>query len=114
MCSRYFRTDAFLICTRYDLARVAGWEPYNLHGLGHVSWVGDVLPGTSMIPAHYFIPRTDHRFLLHDLDLPGRADVDPDLSDLPRVPGWEPCSLHDLRHVSWVGSVLRSKRQVRG
>ena len=24
----------------YDLAHVAGWEPYNLHDLGHVSWVG--------------------------------------------------------------------------
>ena len=28
----------------YDLAHVAGWdEPYNLHDLGHVSWVGSVL-----------------------------------------------------------------------
>ena len=27
----------------YDLAHVVGWEPYNLHDLGHVSWVGSVL-----------------------------------------------------------------------
>ena len=27
----------------YDLAHVAGWEPYNLHDLGHVSRVGPVL-----------------------------------------------------------------------
>ena len=27
----------------YDLARGAGWERYNLHGLGRVSWVGSVL-----------------------------------------------------------------------
>ena len=27
----------------YDLAHVAGLEPYNLHGLGHASWVGSVL-----------------------------------------------------------------------
>ncbi|CAM9942637.1 unnamed protein product, partial [Laminaria digitata] len=25
------------------LAHVAGWEPYNLHDLTHVSWVGSVL-----------------------------------------------------------------------
>ena len=29
---------------RYDdLAHVAGWEPHNLHGLGHISWVGSAL-----------------------------------------------------------------------
>ena len=27
----------------YDLAHVAGWEPHNLHNLGHVSWVRAVL-----------------------------------------------------------------------
>ena len=27
----------------YDPARVAGWERYNLHDLGHVSWGGSVL-----------------------------------------------------------------------
>ena len=27
----------------YDLAHVAGWEPYTLHGLGHVSSVGSAL-----------------------------------------------------------------------
>ena len=27
----------------YDLAHVAGWEPYSLPGAGHVSWVGSVL-----------------------------------------------------------------------
>ena len=30
----------------YDLAHVAGWEPHNLHDLGHVSGVGSV-PHTS-------------------------------------------------------------------
>ena len=28
--------------TLYDLAHV-GWDPYNLHGLAHVSWVASVL-----------------------------------------------------------------------
>ena len=27
----------------YDLAHVAGWDPYSLHDLAHVSWVGSVL-----------------------------------------------------------------------
>ena len=27
----------------YDLAHVVRWGPYNLHGVGHVSWVGSVL-----------------------------------------------------------------------
>ena len=27
----------------YDLAHVAGREPYNLHDLAHVAWVGPVL-----------------------------------------------------------------------
>ena len=27
----------------YDLAHVAGLEPYSLHLLGHVSWVASVL-----------------------------------------------------------------------
>ena len=53
---------------------------------------------------------------VHDLDLPGRADrYIPDLYnlydlydlyDLAHVSGWEPQKLHDLGHVSWVGSVL--------
>ena len=30
----------------YGLARVAGWDLYNLHGLGHVSCVGYVLYGS--------------------------------------------------------------------
>ena len=46
----------------------------------------------------------------------------PDLYDLAHVAGWEPCNLHDLGQVSWVGSVLictvqilqnLSQRQVR-
>ena len=27
----------------YGVAHAAGWESYNVHGLGHVSWVGSVL-----------------------------------------------------------------------
>ena len=27
----------------YDLAHVAAWGPYSLHGLGQVCWVGFVL-----------------------------------------------------------------------
>ena len=26
-----------------DLAHVTGWEPFNLHHLGHVAWVESVL-----------------------------------------------------------------------
>ena len=49
--SRSFRTDISYIpdlCDLYDLydlyyvAHDAGWEPCNLRGLGHVSWVGYV------------------------------------------------------------------------
>ena len=59
---------------------------------------------------------------VHDLDLPGRADIFPilhdlhdlyylydlyDLYDIAHVAGWDPYSLlHDLAHISWVGSVL--------
>ena len=35
--------DLYDLYDLYDLAHVAGWEPYNLHDLGHVSWVGSVL-----------------------------------------------------------------------
>ena len=35
--------DLYDLYDLYDLARDAGWEPCNLHGLGHVSWVGSVL-----------------------------------------------------------------------
>ena len=40
--SRSFRADRS-IHDLYDLAHVAGWEPYNLHDLAHLSWVGSVL-----------------------------------------------------------------------
>ena len=60
---------------------------------------------------------------VHDLDLPGRADIFPilhdlhdlyylydlyDLYDIAHVAGWEPYNLHDqlIAHVSLVGSVL--------
>ena len=32
-----------MICTIYDLAHVAGWEPHTLHDPGHVPRVGSVL-----------------------------------------------------------------------
>ena len=42
--SRTFRADMFLICMIwYDTAHAAEWEPYNLHDLGHLSWVWSVL-----------------------------------------------------------------------
>ena len=34
--------DLYDLYDLHDLAHVAGWEPYHLHGLGHVSWVGYV------------------------------------------------------------------------
>ena len=39
--SRSFKAD--LLPDLYDLAHVTGWDPYSLHDLGHVSWVGSVL-----------------------------------------------------------------------
>ena len=38
---RPFRADRYIpdLYDLYDLAHVAGWEPYNPHDLGHVSWV---------------------------------------------------------------------------
>ena len=35
--------DLYDLYDLHDLAHVAGWEPYNLHGLGRVSCVGSVL-----------------------------------------------------------------------
>ena len=35
--------DLYDLYDLYDPADVAGWEPYNLRGLAHVSWVGSVL-----------------------------------------------------------------------
>ena len=40
-----------------------------------------------------------------DLDLSGQI-VDADVYELAHDAGWESCSLHDLGHASWVGSVL--------
>ena len=40
---RYFKADLFPILVCHGLAHVAGWEPYNLHDLAHVSRVGFVL-----------------------------------------------------------------------
>ena len=34
----------------YDLAHVAGWQLYNLHDLGHVSWVRPVLCRSCIAP----------------------------------------------------------------
>ena len=44
-------------------------------------------------------------FPLDELDLSRQIDCQI-LYDLVHVAGWEPCILHDLAHVSWVGSVL--------
>ena len=36
--------------------------------------------------------------------------LNPDLYGLAHVAGWEPCKLHALAHVAWVGSVLYRSR----
>ena len=65
-----------------------------------------------------FTRRTDHRFLLHELQQIFQGRQLPDLYHLVRDSGWEPCNLHDLGYVHWVGSALRrsctniSQRQV--
>ena len=46
--SRSFRADIYTphpydLYDLYDLAHVAGWGAYNLHELGHVSWVRSVM-----------------------------------------------------------------------
>ena len=62
-------------------------------------------------PKH-FIDRADRRFPLHNVDLPGKADVFPTLAyDVARVAGREAYSLHGVLYccitcLSWVGSVL--------
>ena len=38
--------DLYDLYDLYDLPHVAGWEPYNLHDLGHVSCIGSVLHGS--------------------------------------------------------------------
>ena len=35
--------DVYDLYDLYDLAHAAGWEPYSLHYLARVSWVGSVL-----------------------------------------------------------------------
>ena len=35
--------DLYDLYDLYDLPHVAGWEPYNLHDLGHFSCVGSAL-----------------------------------------------------------------------
>ena len=50
--------------------------------------------------------RTDYRPLVHELDLPGRADRLLICIDLAHVDGWESYNLHDLANVFWIGSVL--------
>ena len=62
-----------------------------------------------MLPSYQsigFTPRTDNRFPVHDLDLPGRVNLFPILYDLAPVAGWERYNLHDLAHDPWVGSAL--------
>ena len=46
--------------------------------------------------------RTDHRFVLDDLDL--SEQIFPDLYDLAQVAAWEPYNLHGPGHGSSVGS----------
>ena len=45
--NRSFKAGLFQIL--YDVAHDAGWDPYNLHGPVHVSWVGSVLCGSCAI-----------------------------------------------------------------
>ena len=54
-----------------------------------------------MYDVKVFTRRTDRRCPFDDTDLSGE-----DLYGLAHVIGWEPYDLHDLMHVSWVGSVL--------
>ena len=54
----------------YDVAHVVGWELYNLHDLGHVSWVGSALYRSCTTPHNGRLGST--------VD-----DIDRDLSDLP-------------------------------
>ena len=60
---------------------------------------------TCILGAHCFTHRTDHRFLLDDADLPGKADTSLILimCDLPHVAGWEPYNLHDLSSTWFLG-----------
>ena len=65
-----------------------------------------MIPGTFYGAPSRTTQRTDHRFSLDGLDLPGRADrYIPDLYDLAHVSPWEPYNLHDLGKVFWIGSV---------
>ena len=43
LCDLYNLYDLHDLYDLYDLSHVAGWEPYNLRDLTHVSWVGSVL-----------------------------------------------------------------------
>ena len=38
-----YTPDLYDLYDLYALAHVAGWEPYDLHHLGHAPWVGSVL-----------------------------------------------------------------------
>ena len=49
---------------------------------------------------------TDHRFPSSRFRSAWRGRLIRDLCDLAHVAEWEPCNLHGLGGVSWVGSVL--------
>ena len=53
-----------------------------------------------------FTPRTHHRFPPYGLEHSGKISSWSVCATVGHVVGWEPCSLHNLGRVSWVGSVL--------
>ena len=65
--------------------------------------------GGGLISWHPCTPRTDHRFLIDDLDLSRRIDsrsVPGMICQVAHAAEWETYSLHDLGYVSWVRFVL--------
>lgn len=45
----------------------------------------------------------DRSATVHDLNLSRQIDLSPTLYVLAPVAGWDPCNLHHLAQVSWVG-----------
>ena len=50
----YDLLDLYNLFDLYDLVRVSAWEPYILHDLGRVRWVGSVLH-RQICPSQYTI-----------------------------------------------------------
>ena len=92
LCDLYDLYDLYDLCDRYDLyglVYVAGWKPYSLHDLAHVSWGGSALCRCCSTAL-----------------MAGEEPDDLDYISVDDLDGVDDISVHDL---SWVGKVRPNK-----